>query len=60
MRVKKATNKMLQQSTKNWQRPSSTELAAEMEQFDADHEDSPLFNLTRGYMAMVMEMMTVI
>ena len=38
----------------------STELAAEMEQFDADHEDSPLFNLTRGYMAMVMEMMTVI
>ena len=26
-----------------------------MEQFDADHENSPLFKFTRGYMAMVME-----
>ena len=25
-----------------------------MEQFDADHEDIPLFKFTRGYMAMVM------
>ena len=39
---------------------TSTELAAKMEQFDADHEDSPLFKFTRGYMAMVMEMMTFI
>ena len=39
---------------------TSTELVARMEQFDADHEDSPLFKLTRGYMAMVMEMMTFI
>ena len=31
-----------------------------MEQFDAHHEDSPLFKFTRGYMAMVMEMMTFI
>ena len=39
---------------------ASTELAAKMEQFDAHHEDSPLFKFTRGYMAMVMEMMTFI
>ncbi|CAH3043014.1 unnamed protein product [Porites lobata] len=39
---------------------TSTELAAKMEQFDADHEDSPLFKFTRGYMAMVMEMMMFI
>ena len=39
---------------------TSTELAAKMEQFDADHEDSPLFKFTRGYIAMVMEMMTFI
>ena len=39
---------------------ASTELAAKMEQFDTDHEDSPLFKFTRGYMAMVMEMMTFI
>ena len=31
-----------------------------MEQFDADHEDSPLFKFTRGYMATVLEMMTFI
>ena len=35
---------------------TSTDLAAKMEQFDAHHEDSPLFKFTRGYMAMVMEM----
>ena len=39
---------------------TSTELAAKMEQFDADHEDRPLFMFTRGYMAMVMEMMMFI
>ena len=39
---------------------TSTELAAKMEQFDADHEDCPLFMFTRGYMAMVMEMMMFI
>ena len=39
---------------------TSTELAAKMEQFDADHEASPLFKFTRGYIAMVMEMMTFI
>ena len=39
---------------------TSTELAAKMEQFDANHEDSPLFKFTREYMAMVMEMMTFI
>ena len=39
---------------------ASTQLAAKMEQFDAHHEDSPLFKFTRGYMAMVMEMMTFI
>ena len=39
---------------------TSTELAAKMELFDADHEDSPLFKFSRGYMAMVMEMMTFI
>lgn len=38
---------------------TSTELAAKMEQFDADHEDSPLFKFTRGYMAMLMEMMFI-
>lgn len=27
-----------------------------MEQFDANHKDSPLLKFTRGYMAMVMEM----
>ena len=35
---------------------TSTELAAKMKQFDADHEDSSLFKFTRRYMAMVMEM----
>ena len=39
---------------------TSTELAAKMEQFDADHEDRPLFMFTREYMAMVMEMMMFI
>ena len=39
---------------------TSTELAAKMEQFDADNEDSPLFKFARGYIAMVMEMMTFI
>ena len=39
---------------------TSTEFAAKMEQFDADHEDSPLFKFTCRYMAMVMEMMTFI
>ena len=38
---------------------TSTEVAAKMEQFDADNEDSPLFKFTRGYMAMVMEMMFI-
>ena len=33
-----------------------TELAAKIEQFDANHEDSPLLKFIRGYMAMVMEM----
>ena len=37
---------------------TSTALAAKMEQFDAHHEDSPLFKLTRGYTEMVIEMMT--
>ena len=37
---------------------TSTALAAKMEQFDAHHEDSPLFKFTRGYMEMVIEMMT--
>ena len=38
---------------------TSTELAAKMEQFDADHEDSSLLKFTRGYMAMVMEMLFI-
>ena len=55
MRVKKATK-----HEEPAQTITSTELAAKMEQFDADNEDSPLFKFTRGYIAMVMEMMTFI
>lgn len=39
---------------------TSTELAVKMEQFDANHEDSPQFKFTRRYMTMVMEMMMFI